>query len=348
MLAYFVLLVIVLFFLLLGRVKGFGWSYAALFAVLALFGGFRYFVGIDYEQYTFIYDYVRNGTIFVTNEFGFGLLLKLMIAVGGQAQLFFLIFAALTQYYMYKAIQKNSIDRGMSILIYFCILSFYLFSFNGVRQSLAGAIFLYALWFIQTGDLRRYSLYFLIAGVFAHLSIIFYYPIYWLVKKHYSTMIKVFILIGAVVLGFVIDKLIALTPYVAYVGDDKSFDVRIDAKIYAFLMLGLFLEVVRRRFDKSEYSNMLFNFNLLSVVVLLMLIFQNNSALILLLKRLHNYILSTYIFLIPLIFNELEYKSRRITEYGFYMLFILLYILTIVAIGNRIQIVPYQLNFQLF
>src|SRR5690606_7171159 len=114
--------------------------------------------------------------------------------------------------------------------------------------------FLYALWFIQTGDLRRYSLYFLIAGVFAHLSIIFYYPIYWLVKKHYSTMIKVFILIGAVVLGFVIDKLIALTPYVAYVGDDKSFDVRIDAKIYAFLMLGLFLEVVRRRFDKSEYS----------------------------------------------------------------------------------------------
>src|SRR5690606_18863551 len=109
-----------------------------------------------------------------------------------------------------------------------------------------------------------------------------------------------------------------------------------------------FLEVVRRRFDKNEYSNMLFNFNLLSVVVLLMLIFQNNSALILLLKRLHNYILSTYIFLIPLIFNELEYKSRRITEYGFYMLFILLYILTIVAIGNRIQIVPYQLNFQLF
>src|SRR5690606_10620817 len=107
-----------------------------------------------------------NGTLFVTNEFGFGFLLKLMISIGGEAQLFFLVFAALTQYYMYKAIQKNSIDPGMSILIYFCILSFYLFSFNGVRQSLAGAIFLYALWFIQTGDLKRYTLYFFIASVF--------------------------------------------------------------------------------------------------------------------------------------------------------------------------------------
>jgi hypothetical protein len=345
---YFILLIAVLFFLVLGRVKGFESAYASLFAVLALFAGFRYMVGIDYPQYSNLFDYVKNGSLFVTKELGFGFFLNLLVVIGGTAQLFFLIFAVLTQYYTYKAIQKNSVNQEMSILIYFCILSFYLFSFNGVRQSLAGAVFLYAIWFIQTSDLKRYSIYIFVAAIFAHLSVIFYYPVYWVIKKHYSTIFKILLLVLAVAFGFMIDKLIAMTPYAVYVGDDKSFDVRIDAKIYAFLLLGIFLELIRRRFDKTELSNILFNFNFLSVFVLLMLIFQNNSALILLLKRLHNYILATYIFLIPMILETLEYKSKKISSYAFYMLFILLYILTIVAIGVRIQIIPYSLNFQIF
>jgi len=348
MLAYFILLLLVLFFLVLGKVKGFDYSYAAIFIILTLFAGFRYMVGIDFEQYQNIFDYVKSGSLFVTNELGFGLFIKLLDFIGGTAQLFFFSFAALTQYFTYKAIQKNSLNPGMSILVYFCILSFYLFSFNGVRQSLAGAIFLYSIYFIQNSDLKRYSFYVILASVFAHLSIIFYYPVYFVVKKHYSTFIKLIILFAAIASGFIIDKLIAYTPYVSYAGDSKSFDVAIDAKIYAFLLLGIFLEVVRYKFDKTDFSNVLFNFNFISVLILFMLIFQNNTALILILKRLHNYILATYIFLIPLIFDNLEYKSKKISEYAFYMLFIFIYIITIIAIGSRIQIIPYHMNFQLF
>lgn len=344
---YFILLAVV--FLLLFLSSRYPWLRALVFFILALFAGLRYKVGIDYDSYVEVFGYLVDGYRNVVREPLFYFVVKFLDMIGGTYQFMFLVFAGFTQYFMYKAIKTNSINFTLSAVLYFTIVSFYLFTFNVVRQWLALPVFLYSLKFLVEKDGKRFLLYNLVTALFFHVSLIFLIPLYFVIDKKFARWKKLAFIGGAIFVGISIRTILAYTPYGVYlqatsVGAESS----IDLKIYVFLLFAIFLEIFRKHFESSRMRTILMNFNFVSILLLIILLFQNTGVLILVIKRMHNYFLATYIFLIPLLFNKVEDKFRNYFLTVTYMVLAGLYIMTVYFTGDNIQIVPYRINLDLF
>lgn len=347
MLFYLTLLVVVGVLLFLS--SRYKWLQTVVFIILALFAGLRYKVGIDYESYVEQFSYLIDGYKSVVREPLFYYIVKALDSIGGTYQFNFFVFACFTQYFMYKAIKENSINFILSTALYFSIVSFYLFTFNVVRQWLALPVFLYSIRFLYEKDGKRFLLYNLITALFFHVSVIFLLPLYFVIGRRFSKVQKLIFVGLAIFVGLSIRTILAYTPYGGYlsattVGSETS----IDFKIYAFLLLGIGIEIFRDRFEGSRMRSILLNFNFISILILIILLFQNAGVLILIIKRMHNYFLATYIFLIPLIFQRVDEKLK-----GYFMavacvVLALLYLATVYFTGDNIQITPYQINLDLF
>lgn len=345
--AYLILLLVVLTMVFLsGRYKE---MKPLVFIILALFAGLRYNVGIDYISYVTQFSYLVDGYKDVVREPFFYYIVVALDKIGGTHQFIFLVFAGITQYFMYKAIKENSINFSLSVLLYFSVVSFYLFTFNVVRQWVALPIFLYSIKFLKEKDPKRFFTYNVIAGLCFHVSLILLLPLYFVIDREFSKWKKTIFIGMAVFAGLSIRTIIAYTPYGFYVmNDELAFQSSIDFKIYAFFLFAIGLEFFRSGFGDSRMTRILLNFNFVSILILIVLLFQNSGVLILVIKRMHNYFLATYIFLIPLLFQKIDEKFKNYFLAGTYVVLIFLFLLTIIFTGDNLQVVPYQINFDLF
>lgn len=347
MLIYLALLIVVSILLFLSsRYKQLR---VVIFVILALFAGLRYKVGVDYDSYVELFSYLADGYSYVVREPLFYYFVKGLDAIGGTYQFIFLVFACFTQYFMYKAIKTNSVNFTLSTALYFTIVSFYLFTFNVVRQWLALPVFLYSIKFIVEKDGKRFLLYNVISALFFHISLLFLIPLYFVIGKEFSKWKKLLFIGLAVFAGLSIRTILAYTPYGGYLSATTvGAGSEIDVKIYAFLLLAIGIEVFRYRFEGTRMRTILLNFNFVSILILIILLFQNVGVLILVIKRMHNYFLATYIFLLPLIFQKVDEKLKGYFMTATCVILALLYLATVHFTGENIQIVPYQINLDLF
>lgn len=134
------------------------------FLAMALVGGFRYQVGIDYIGYEDIF-YQTNMFAYNKCEIGYKLLLEIAYYVNGTPQLVFMMASCITCYFVYRFVELECDNKPLATVIYLCLGPLYFSSWNGVREWMAISIFLYALHYLEP-DRKRYIVIICLAAMF--------------------------------------------------------------------------------------------------------------------------------------------------------------------------------------
>lgn len=317
------------------------------FIILALFAGFRYGVGIDYFAYINIYNWGVNGA-YITKEPFFKYIIIFCELLGGNAQMMILILALITNIFVYKSIIKTSPNVIVSFLLFFSIISFYLFSFNAIRQWAACSLFLFSLSFLSRKEYKEFIIVNAIAILFFHISLIFIIPLIILSTFNINKKFRIILFAFSLFLALSFKTFLNSTIYVDYGEKESELDSVVDMKIYLFLLINIFFDFLRKKFPQTFIHRILFNINFISILLLMIIIIQHSGMVVLLLKRFHNYLLSTYIIFIPYLLSNFHLKKQKLINVVALFLLPLLFLTTVYFLGFNIKLLPFKFDFTIF
>lgn len=106
----------------------------------------------------------------------------------------------------FSAILTNSMHKVMT-WTFFILLSFYTFHFNGARQAIAVALFLYSTKYILNGNLLKYLMLVLI-GFLVHKTMLICFPLYFIFRKELNAKQVILVVMGAVVVALSVTSLV--------------------------------------------------------------------------------------------------------------------------------------------
>lgn len=312
--------------------------------VITFFSGFRYNVGTDYENYVKIF----NGTEFYeVKEYGFKIFVLLLNAIGAKPQLMFLILAIVTVYLLYKNIVLYSENYIMSFLIFLLIPTFYLESFNGMRQVIAILIYLLTVHYVVEKKYWHIILLIGIGGFFFHESIFLVSILFFFINKSFSKKQKIVIFCLVFAFNFILETVISYTPYMNYLEIDK--EVKVSIFTYLLFLISLLLVLFEDSFSNFKNKTVFFNLNFFSLLTLLIVLLQGKDVLIMMFMRFNNYFFYGFMFLLPNIVENLKvYKGRLGLNLLIVFLSMTYFYITITESGDRYKLVPFEFNFELF
>jgi len=153
------------------------------YILFTLIAATRYYVGTDYNTYTIhqIPQALSGGT---DTGYDVEILYKALIQLGaalGSYQWIFALTHIIILLFIFLYIKDRSVNYSQSLFIFvFC--TFFNFSLNGMRQSIATAIFLYSTKYISEKKIIRYYLCIAVAILFHTSAIVylFFYPLAYL------------------------------------------------------------------------------------------------------------------------------------------------------------------------
>jgi hypothetical protein len=315
---------------------------------LILFAGLRYNVGVDYGAYVKIYSLIeRNiafeGMVGVPSEKGYVLLVKLLLVLGAEQQLLFLIFAIITQIFTYKFIKHNSINIVYSILIYLCLGPFFLGGLNLIRQAAAVALFAYITKYIISKNFFKYFIYIIIGTLFFHTSLILMLPFYFFLNINYSKKKILIIIILEILLSKVIIYLINLTPYKIYFIMKFNNATNITTVFYFGISIMVYL------FIQNVANNNIVKNMLLFSILLQMLGFIDKSFAPEIIYRMNYYFFVSIIVLMPEMFKNIKNKNLRIAfKMVMFIAFSIIFFRTALIKGADYKLIPYNINLKIF
>lgn len=131
--------------------------------LLIFFTGFRYYNGTDYGTYLTIFTEIKSVKDYSYLESGFRYIIVIIKNINNNIdpKYFFLIFATLGLYPLYRGI-KREIYPNFALFIYYCIFLID-YNFNGVRQSVIMGIYIYSILFIIKRENKKSIFYFICA-----------------------------------------------------------------------------------------------------------------------------------------------------------------------------------------
>ncbi len=311
---------------------------------LAFFSGFRFKVGTDFENYENIY----NGVMYYeVKEKGFQYFIALLNSFGGTSQLMFLILALFTMFLMYKIITYYSENYTISVLIFLLIPTFFLETFNGMRQVIAILLFIYSIKFVVDKKYFKYIFIIAFGAFFFHESIIIVGLLFPLINKRLSKKKKLIIFILTLILSIYIERIISITPYLNYLEVEKNINVSIFT--YTLFVIIVLMTIFEDKIGEFKNRDVLLNLNFFSLLTLLMVLLQTKDILIMLFMRFNNYFFYGFIVLIPNILSTIKDRATRFVISLFIVMFSLYYFyITITITGQRYLLVPFNFNFDLF
>lgn len=166
---------------------------------------FRYEVGTDWLIYHDYFHFISEGKDKFSEPL-FNLLNRVIYLFTKDSWWLFAICAVLICYFIFRAFMEQSVNPAYSILI-FVVCGDYFNSQNQIRQALAMAIFLYAMKYIKSRELKKYLLFMLVA-VLIHTSALVYIPVYFFYYKKVDARLLFLIYGGTVVLLPILNKLL--------------------------------------------------------------------------------------------------------------------------------------------
>lgn len=193
--------------------------FCVIFLTFTVVSAFRYDVGRDFEDtYIYTFNRIKNNYSNVRIDIGLYMIIKLIIFLNGNQQWLFIITSFIINYFIFKTIFRNSQNKMLSIYIYICG-TLYFFSMNGIRQTIAIALFYYSLQYIENRKFKKY-LFLNIIGILFHNSAIIFIPLYFVLNKKLKFKTKVAILLivflSINVLVPIINKILLNTKYAMY------------------------------------------------------------------------------------------------------------------------------------
>lgn len=210
------------------------WDIILALLLFAFISGIRWNVGVDHQHYLANYLSLQNGgySIFV-KEYGFELITKFMAESGIHFSVYFGFLAFMQLFFIFRAFKdERYLYPFLGVIIIFG--PEYLSWMNGIRQMLAGTIFVWSIQFIQKRQFLKYIITIIIASLM-HTSALILLIIYFIPHKDYfRSRILTFILIAlSIFLGinnFWINNLNSLGGALEFLGYD-NIAIRLDGLI---------------------------------------------------------------------------------------------------------------------
>lgn len=315
------------------------------FVAMALFAGLRYKVGTDYMSYIDIYNSFIQGTNKnMPSEPGYKLILIMVSSIGGGQQLIFLFFSAVSSFFMYKFIDNNSENKGLSLFIYLTLGTFFLSSMNVIRQYAAIALFAYSTKYIINRELKKYVLTILVGVLMFHFTLFLMLPFYFILNMEWNKKRMVLFLIAEIFFAKILQNIIAISPYKIYL--TMIFDKPINIAVYFYMFMNIVIIFILEKFKKEQkvYYNMLFFSIALLSLIFIDKIFQPEIIL-----RLNNYFFIVIMLQLPFLINRIKGKYFKIGILAFiYIFFSLYYFRTVFLLGKEYTLLPYNINLNLF
>ena len=194
--------------------KNNAWLWVIFFALTLVAGLRDVAVGTDSYNYYFQFtnqDAFAQLNIYndLTHEVGFDILLGISQKIGSNYASMFLLIAATVYSVAIISIKKGSQSMLISMFVYIalCLSSF---CYNGARQGIAIAIYMFSLHYLIRGDFTKHCLIVLLAALF-HKTIIVALPMYFLFRRRYNGLTICYIIVAMPVISIKVIDPIACT-----------------------------------------------------------------------------------------------------------------------------------------
>lgn len=275
--------------------------------------GFRYGIGNDYlSVYSRNFDKLANNGPFTSDfEIGFDLLSWLLLCIGDNWIVFFCVSLA-TIYIFFLAFKINSRYVLFSIVLFF-IQGIYFDTFNGIRQYICVALFLYAFNYIKNKEFKKYLTCMLIASMF-HISGLLTIPFYFLknIKVKYSTFIPLAVVLFVIkdycydIFSFIMEHTPRASQYIERNTLNNYIKFNISGTVCSLFYLSFFF-IYRNKFYASDCGRFFLN------IAFLGLLFSIFSGTIPLMDRFLYFTKSFYLISVPYLLS-LSKKNKNILE----------------------------------
>jgi len=314
-----------------------------IFLLLLFLSGFRWDVGIDWENYMSalnpetthlsrmepIVKFIVN-ILWANNFYDPGYTLFIM--------------AFLILFFFFYSIRCYSYAPIFSVLLFICLGPFF-DSLNGVRQYVAIALFVFSWQYLYTKQPISYFVTILCAAGF-HKSALLMIPVYFIIHHKFNRNFLIIAFCVSISLMFFISPILiriaSLLPF--YSNYSRSNFILSNTNLLSLLRV-LFPSIIFvfciLMYDKLKKDNIVI-LNLSLIYIFLTILFPNVQLVI----RVAFYFQAAILFLIPIINKQLSKKNALILD-----VFIVTYGITFIYITqiNRpvSKIIPYNLDFRL-
>ena len=316
--------------------------------LLILVGGFRYFVGIDYEAYKLMYELDNDSSNYLYYvEPGWSVIYNIIHFVKGTYILWFLVINAITVILMIYGIRRQSPFIFLSMIFY--VGSFlYTESFNAMRQCVAMAIV-----FVGTPLIfQRKEWYYMLLIA---LAMCFHYSagialVFFLLKKKYNFTLMLSVLLFSALFGdYLLNNYLipltesfgaffssALDTRKSYVLDATEHDVMLNSglKKLVYNVLALIMLVFAKKWDGQK----LFYLNCFVLSIMIYNVFRGFLEYL----RLYQYFFMYGLILYPIVVKNVK------DNMGKWIAFMLLFIPILIFVLKDNFDVIYQTRFGLF
>lgn len=308
--------------------------------LLGSFAGFRsYRVGTDTANYTRNFNSQLNVEYFIFNkdvEFGYQLLEYALLSMTNHYFWLLTITSFIIVYCYLNVIKKYSVDYWFSVFL-FITLGIYTFSFNGLRQGLAMAIFTLAIPYLLEKKFIRYLSVCILASLF-HITALFIIPFYFIVNLRVKPIYKVLVtFLGSLLLsGF-------LVSYISSTNDRYGGYAKVSEEAGGFLTLGfytvimisaIFVSYLYKIKDKNFQKLLTFYASGVVFIIPLAMLGTNPSGP----QRFLAYFTWTLVLIIPVVFKKINNAYLYVATISMFLIY---FILTTSIFSN---LSPYTIN----
>lgn len=299
--------------------------FCSLFFLLTILGILRFNVGTDFMRY---YRYfIRDDFLAGRFEPGYSFLNLLTQKLWDNPQAIIIVTHLIIMILAYKSINKYSINKSLSAFL-FVFGFFYFVSLNGIRQYIAVMIILYGHMYLYKNSKKKFVISVIIASLFHYSAVITLIMLsiknFKIKKKHIVTvysLILVFNVFSNRIIPLIFDLINDIpfinkySVYQAFLASDVS------SKPYDFIVYSLILALSFFVSDKVDFIYKQYN---LYKNILLVTVFLKGLALQFhLIDRIGIYFSIFIIFLIPIVFEELRLKYKKLIKFIMMIMFVL-------------------------
>jgi len=308
MLPYLLVLGLVVFWIVLEKKSLNRTSFWLPLIILTLFAGIRsYRVGADTANYTRNFNNQLSPESFRFNEdveYGYQLFEYSLLHVTNN-YFWLLIITSLVIVYCYlKVIKRYSVNYWLSVFL-FITLGVYTFSFNGLRQGIAMALFTLAIPYLLEKRLFPYLLICAIASFF-HITALFIIPFYFIVNLRVRPVYKI---LATFFGSLFVSRL--LVSYISSTNDRYEDYAKVSEESGGFLTLGFYIllmlfiiiaSYVYKIRDKSFQQLLLFYASGVVFVIPLAMLGTSASGP----QRIISYFTWTLVLLLPVVLKKIN------------------------------------------
>lgn len=280
----------------------------------------------------------------LTNEVGFDILLGISQKIGTNYASLFLLIAATVYSVAIISIKKCSESMFISLFVYIT-LSLSSYCYNGARQGIAIAIYMFSFQYLLKGYFKKYCLFLMLAALF-HRTIIVTLPLYFLFRRGYNGKTIWYIIIATTILIILLPTLLSYAStldnrYVGYLEKGNGGGIYLTLAYDIMTVFFIYARKFIKACEKSKYDTYLLMFLTGSLIYNIVVL----GSLYIEISRFSAYFMVSSVFLWPLIFKSNIGGARQLIKACFFLGHLAF---MFIFYSRMAALLPYMFNRSLF